>query len=330
MKKLYTLSLLFTGLLSFGQAQDAFTATGALTDNGWAHHSGATTGQLITSAGSLSYPGFTTAGNRVSLVAGNTEDVNLASAAALTGVVYYSAILNVTNATGLNLNTSTGDYFLMTAATAGATGVTAFSGRTYVKAGNAADTFNLGVLNNSGGTAAPTYIATDYPVNVPLFIVVKYDLTSNTASLFVNPALSGAEGSPNVTNATGTTAAPAQIAAIAIRQGGTAAAGTGNVDIDELRLNGTWAAVTSPVLANKQFAIAGLKVYPNPVTNGNLFITSDNNEVKQVVVFDVLGKQVLKATVTDQPLNVANLNSGVYMVKITEEGKTATRKLVIK
>ena len=83
------------------------------------------------------------------------------------------------------------------------------------------------------------------------------------------------------------------------------------------------------VLANQEFAIAGLKVYPNPVTNGNLFITSDSNTAKQVVVYDILGKQVINATVTNQPLNVSNLNSGVYMVKITESGKTATRKLVI-
>lgn len=76
-------------------------------------------------------------------------------------------------------------------------------------------------------------------------------------------------------------------------------------------------------------AIAGLKVYPNPVTKGNLFITSDNHASKQVVIFDVLGKQVVNTTVNDQPINVANLNSGVYIVKITEEGKTATKKLVI-
>ena len=83
------------------------------------------------------------------------------------------------------------------------------------------------------------------------------------------------------------------------------------------------------LLAVQQNTISGLKVYPNPVTNGNLFITSDSNTAKQVVVYDILGKQIINATVTNQPLNVSNLNAGVYMVKITESGKTATRKLVI-
>lgn len=82
-------------------------------------------------------------------------------------------------------------------------------------------------------------------------------------------------------------------------------------------------------LGVQQNSISGLKVYPNPVTKGNLFITSDSNESKQVVIFDVLGKQVVKTTVTNQPISVSALNSGVYIVKITEEGKTATRKLVI-
>lgn len=76
-------------------------------------------------------------------------------------------------------------------------------------------------------------------------------------------------------------------------------------------------------------AIAGLKVYPNPVTKGNLYITSDSNVAKQVSVYDVLGKRVINTTVNDEPINVANLNGGVYIVKITEEGKTATKKLVI-
>lgn len=83
-------------------------------------------------------------------------------------------------------------------------------------------------------------------------------------------------------------------------------------------------------LGVNQNSIPGLSVYPNPVTNGNLYITSTNNAAKAVVVYDVLGKEVAKATVTDQPVNVSSLKGGVYIVKITEDGKTATRKLVIK
>jgi len=87
--------------------------------------------------------------------------------------------------------------------------------------------------------------------------------------------------------------------------------------------------VATGQLGVSQNSIAGLRVYPNPVTNGQFSVISDNNEVKNVVVYDVLGKQVLSAT-THDAVNVSALSSGVYMVKITESGKTATRKLVIR
>jgi hypothetical protein len=48
-----------------------------------------------------------------------------------------------------------------------------------------------------------------------------------------------------------------------------------------------------------------------------------------VQIFDLVGKEVLKSNVMNNTVNVSGLNAGVYMVKITEEGKTATRKLVI-
>jgi len=301
--------------------------TGALSSNLWGTHSG-TAGQMTTLTGSLSYPGFTTQGNQTQIIAGNSEDVNLATAP-LTGVAYYSALINLPNVTGLAANTTTGNYFLMFGTTAG-TALTTFSGRIYVKAGATADTFNLGILNGAGGTAAPTFSSTDYSINTTYMVVVKFDFTSNTASLFINPTIGGAEGTATVTNATGTTAAPAQIDRLIIREAGTATAGTGNIQIDEVRIGSTWQYVTSSVLGVKQNSIAGLRVYPNPVTNGTLFVTSDSNEEKSVEIFDVLGKQVLKTVVTNQSINLSGINSGVYIVKVTEEGKTATRKLVIK
>jgi hypothetical protein len=81
-------------------------------------------------------------------------------------------------------------------------------------------------------------------------------------------------------------------------------------------------------LGVKENSISGLKIYPNPVKN-LLNITSDSFEAKTVAIYNVLGKVVLSEKVTNAPVNVANLAKGVYVVKVTEEGKTATRKLVI-
>uniref|UniRef100_UPI00404B3C3B T9SS type A sorting domain-containing protein n=1 Tax=Flavobacterium sp. TaxID=239 RepID=UPI00404B3C3B len=76
-------------------------------------------------------------------------------------------------------------------------------------------------------------------------------------------------------------------------------------------------------------AIDGLTMYPNPLTGNTLNFSSAINAEMNVQIFDILGKQVLNAKVNNNTLNVSNLNAGVYIVKITEEGKTATRKLIV-
>ncbi len=100
--------------------------------------------------------------------------------------------------------------------------------------------------------------------------------------------------------------------------------GTGGAwRIDNFNVSGTASASV------KDNNIVGLNIYPNPATGSTLFVTSNNNVEKSVAIFDVLGKQVIN-TVTTGAVNIANLNAGVYIVKVTEEGKTASRKLVVK
>jgi len=64
---------------------------------------------------------------------------------------------------------------------------------------------------------------------------------------------------------------------------------------------------------------------PNPVTNWNLYISSTAIKQNLVAIFDILGKQVVKATTVNNTVNVTNLKGGVYIVKITEDGKTDSR-----
>jgi len=76
--------------------------------------------------------------------------------------------------------------------------------------------------------------------------------------------------------------------------------------------------------------IKGFKMYPNPVTSGMLRINTLENAEKTIQIFDVLGKQVLSRTTKNKHISVATLDSGIYILKVTELGKTATRKLVVK
>lgn len=73
-----------------------------------------------------------------------------------------------------------------------------------------------------------------------------------------------------------------------------------------------------------------LNFYPNPVSDGKIYITSNTaTSNKEVEIFDVLGKSVLKATVVKE-LNISSLESGVYLIKIKEGENSVTRKLVVK
>ena len=78
--------------------------------------------------------------------------------------------------------------------------------------------------------------------------------------------------------------------------------------------------------------IEDLNFYPNPVTNGKIYITSKNISTKEIVIYDVLGKKVLQTTlnVNSKEVNVGVLNSGVYIIKIKEGDASATRKLIVK
>lgn len=76
--------------------------------------------------------------------------------------------------------------------------------------------------------------------------------------------------------------------------------------------------------------IEGLSLYPNPVSNGKVYITSKNDLDKEIIIFDVLGKKALQTTISSKELNISNLSSGVYIIKINEGGASATRKLIVK
>ena len=84
----------------------------------------------------------------------------------------------------------------------------------------------------------------------------------------------------------------------------------------------------SPV--SKSAEIEGFRMYPNPITGGILNILTQNNGIKRIQIYDILGKQVYARHVRDRQVDLSSLQSGVYILKVTENTKTTTRKLVIK
>ncbi|CAN1557655.1 Por_Secre_tail, Por secretion system C-terminal sorting domain [Flavobacteriaceae bacterium] len=88
--------------------------------------------------------------------------------------------------------------------------------------------------------------------------------------------------------------------------------------------------IKQPPKTQENTSIEGLNLYPNPVTNGKVYITSKNDLEKEILIFDVLGKKVLQTIINTKELNISNLSPGVYIIKITEENATSSRKLIVR
>lgn len=348
MKKLYTLSFILLASFSFGQVilhenfdyavpgnvgGNSGTVTDIVAVNNWATQSNtlANVGTIDLFAGNLNYAGLAiSTGNKILLPGANAtvpRDINRTITTSST-IVYYSALINVLDNTQLSLTAPS--YFIGLGTTPTATGsISSFGARIGAMSANAGANFRLSILNNSGGTPAPSFteVATDLSFATTYLVVVKFDtsVTPVSASLWINPiVLGGAEPAGATVSAAGTNAFAA-VGSIFLRNNSSSP----KVEIDEIRVGATWADVTPQAMAATNLSeIAGLNVYPNPVTNGILFINSNASSNKNVAIFDLLGKKVLQ-TITTNEVNVSNLKSGVYFVKITEDGKSATRKLVI-
>lgn len=78
--------------------------------------------------------------------------------------------------------------------------------------------------------------------------------------------------------------------------------------------------------SQNQNKINNLSIYPNPASS-LINIKSDSNAVKEVFIYDVVGKLVLK-TNTDLSVNIAPLHDGVYIIKVIQDNKTSSRKFI--
>ncbi len=76
--------------------------------------------------------------------------------------------------------------------------------------------------------------------------------------------------------------------------------------------------------------IEGLNIFPNPVNNGKVYISTKNNLAKTIEIFDVLGKKIVSQILYGKELKINDLNPGVYILKIKEGKSSATRKLVVR
>lgn len=84
-------------------------------------------------------------------------------------------------------------------------------------------------------------------------------------------------------------------------------------------------------LSSDEFSIDSFSVFPNPTSTGFVSIKTQTNETLDVSVFDILGKEVLNQEVDNNvQLNVSGLTSGIYLMRISQDSNSVTKKLIIK
>ena len=271
--------------------------------------------------GATDLPAFS--GNMMSM-SGAGSDAYLGFEDKTSGTVYASFTFHVTDMTGFTK--SAGGYFAIL-------GDNNFRTKLWIKDPTAGDaneglTFNLG-LSGSGST---TY-HTGFTANLaePVFVVMSYNLDNDEVKLWTVPdATTFGTNTAPAANITLTGNGNA-INRFTLRQDSTSE--TPFMDIDELRIGTSWKDVTSnPVASVKNNTIEGFATYPNPVTNNRFTVSSNSAELKQVSIFNVLGKRVFKSSIsgTKSDVDVSSISSGLYILKVTEGNKIATSKLVIK
>ncbi|MGO3238735.1 MAG: T9SS type A sorting domain-containing protein, partial [Psychroflexus halocasei] len=84
-------------------------------------------------------------------------------------------------------------------------------------------------------------------------------------------------------------------------------------------------------LGNTSFDATEFSVYPNPTQGTYVNINTSNSDDFTVEVYDILGKAVISQEMnSNESLNISALKSGVYLVKITQESNSITKKLIVR
>ena len=248
MKNFYLLlsAMVLSPILVWAQPSftERFEYTASTTDALEVQSSGTWVGSgsgLFVTTGSLSYPGLSNSGNKISFQ-GSADGAYTAFDAAVEpypGNVYYSFLFRVTAVP----SATTGDYFIrLNNGTA-----SNIIAPVYIRASSTDNTkFNIGY----GKRGFNLWLEQDLELNTTYCLVVSYstsdlDGTSHSVKLWLNPPLSASEptytlrtsgaASGNVTNISA-------IKRVVIGHGATNNADM-QIDIDEIRVGTTWSAV---------------------------------------------------------------------------------------
>ena len=266
---------------------------------------------IVIDGSNLSYAPLTGTGNCVTFNGAGLEAITPFTPTT-SGTVYAGFMFSVTDLT--NVTDGTDSYFAVLTDAA-----RNFKLRLFLK--RVASQYQIGFDSASTTT---NYDATLRNIGDVVYVILGYDFATNTVvKAWINPDLMTITGATAPT-LTASTTAIADLGGFVLRQD--AATNTPTIKVDELKIS---TSIMDYNLSSNSFSqIDGLKLYPNPAKN-NLYIETALNSDIHVSITNMLGKEVTNTKVVNNTVNVANLTTGIYIVKITEEGKSSTKKLII-
>ena len=88
--------------------------------------------------------------------------------------------------------------------------------------------------------------------------------------------------------------------------------------------------VANLTLGSEDFEISNFKIVPNPVTSEFSIELPARVETAQMQIFDVLGKQLILNEISklNSTVDVTGLQSGVYMVRVSNGNSSQTKRII--
>ena len=178
--------------------------------------------------------------------------------------------------------------------------------------------FTIGISTEA--STADEVWATDLSYGTTYRATVRFNQESNTSELWIDATAStdtsilGLDGTDPGTTVT----------QFALRQSDSSL--NESILIDNLTISQTFNETLS---SNNFSAATDFNLYPNPTKSDFVNITSTGSGAMQAAIFDILGKQVINTTVSNKRINISTLNTGIYIVKLTQGAATTTKKLII-
>jgi len=303
MKKIFLVFILAFGMNFMGRGQLLieqfnYTVGTLLTANGWTAHSGGGTNSPVVVSPGLTYSGYISSGGNCTSLLATGEDDNKAFTPQTSGSVYAAALVNVSSAS------ATGDYFFHLYSSS-----SIFTARLLVKTNGS----NLAFGIYKGTAASAVYTSFSYALNTTYLMVIKHTFntgstTDDVVSLFIDPATSGIEPSPTITESDAATD-PVSISAIALRQG--TAGNLVNAKVGSIRVANNWAdiiGISAPTIQASNITFSSI------TTNGMTASWTIGYGAKRIVIMNTANSFTNPTDGTDPSANTVYSGSGEQVV----------------